>query len=81
MRARSDGKPQGNEKQLSYSADIIIQLRADGTYRIIKDRPDCNFEPRDERVFGIRDAGALNLPKMAVMAGRMDGGVFRGRRM
>ncbi len=77
MRARSDGKPRGNERQLRYSAAVIVELKADGTYRIVKDE-NRNFEPRDETVFGIRDARALNLPKMAMMTGHMSGGVFQG---
>ncbi len=71
----------GNETQLRYSADVIVKLKADGTYQIIKDKGQ-NFEPRDETVFGIRDARALDLPKLTLMAGRMMGSSsFEGRRI
>ncbi len=70
----------GNETQLRYSAAVIVELKANGTYRIIKDKGQ-NFEPRDETVYGIRDARALDLPKLTIMAGRMRGGSFEGSRI
>lgn len=77
-RTRSDGKIRGNDTHLRYWAAVIVKLKADGTYTIIKDTGQ-NFEPRDETVYGIRDARALNLPKFTMMAGRMRGGVFMGK--
>lgn len=76
--ARDDGKIRGNDTLLRYWAAVIVELHADGTYRIIKDVGQ-NFEPRDETVFGIRDARSLNLPKLKMMAGRMHGGIFMGK--
>lgn len=81
MTARSDGKIRGNDTHLRFWADVIVKLKADGTYTITKDRSDRKFTPRDETIFGIRDARALDLPKLTMMAGRMSGGVFQGKRI
>lgn len=77
-RAEKNGKIRYNDTHLRYWAAVIVKLKADGTYKIIKDMGQ-NFEPRDETVYGIRDARALNLPKLTMMAGHMSGGVFMGK--
>lgn len=46
------------DRMMLMACDIAIELRADGTYRIIKDRNKSeegpNFEPHDEVIYGVR---------------------------
>ncbi len=69
--------------QLQHAADVIVQLRADGTYQITKDR-NRDFKSRDEEVYGIRYTEHLKQPNIRAIVGRMGpNGVFNnlnGRR-
>ena len=59
--AQARERTRKSKRRLAYNAEIIVQLYADGTYTVTKDRTG-NFGPRDEEVFGIRS------PELIVMA-------------
>lgn len=50
----------GERNLLKHAADIVIQLKADGTYEILKDRKQ-DHGPRDEEVYGVRSFNKIEI--------------------